>query len=71
MIEAGEVDPGSVAAAMRVIIEAERLVDSPDYVAIVDALSLEPLAEIGGEVRLLLAARVGKARLLDNMGVSV
>ena len=71
MIEAGEVDPVPVVAEMTAIMEAEPLVDSPDYVAIVDALSLEPLAEIRGEVRLLLAARVGKARLLDNMGVSV
>lgn len=71
MIEAGEVDPVPVVDEMTAIMEAEPLVDSPDYVAIVDAPSLEPLAEIRGKVRLLLAARVGKARLLDNMGVSV
>jgi pantoate--beta-alanine ligase len=41
---------------------------SVDYAALCDAHSLAPLAERGsGPARLLVAARIGKARLIDNM----
>jgi len=41
---------------------------SVDYAALCDAQSLAPLAERGsGPARLLVAARIGKARLIDNM----
>ncbi|MFM5906671.1 MAG: pantoate--beta-alanine ligase [Novosphingobium sp.] len=41
-----------------------------DYAQACDAGSLEPLAERGeGPARLLVAARIGKARLIDNMGL--
>lgn len=41
---------------------------SVDYAALCDADSLAPLAERGsGPARLLVAARLGKARLIDNM----
>lgn len=43
---------------------------SVDYAEVRDAHSLVPLAERGsGEARLLVAARIGKARLIDNMAV--
>ena len=37
-----------------------------DYVAVVDALSLEPVARVRGRVLVAVAARVGRARLIDN-----
>jgi pantoate--beta-alanine ligase len=41
-----------------------------DYAAIADAETLEDLAELGHRpARLLVAARIGKARLIDNMPV--
>jgi len=40
-----------------------------DYVALVDAESLEPVAEVGGAMRLIAAALIGKTRLIDNISV--
>ena len=40
-----------------------------DYVALVDAATLEPLAEAGGRMRLIAAATIGKTRLIDNFPV--
>lgn len=42
---------------------------SIDYVALVDAESLEPLAARDREGRLLAAARIGSTRLIDNVPV--
>ncbi|CAN5768800.1 pantoate--beta-alanine ligase [soil metagenome] len=69
-IMAGERDPMVVRELVAAIIEAEPLADL-DYAEVRDGLTLEPLAAIaddGGEVRLLAAARFGRARLLDNVG---
>ncbi|HWX97538.1 MAG TPA: pantoate--beta-alanine ligase [Solirubrobacteraceae bacterium] len=38
----------------------------PEYVALVDPETLEPVAELAGEALLALAARVGDVRLIDN-----
>jgi len=41
-----------------------------DYVALVDAATLEPLSERGdGEARLIAAATIGTTRLIDNLAV--
>jgi pantothenate synthetase len=40
-------------------------------VAVVDAAALREPAMLSGSVRLLVAARVGRARLIDNMGVEL
>lgn len=40
-----------------------------DYLALVDAATLEPLDEPGGEMRLIAAAWMGKTRLIDNISV--
>ena len=40
-----------------------------DYFALVDALSLEPLDEPGGDMRLIAAAVIGTTRLIDNIAV--
>lgn len=44
--------------------------DQPDYTALCDAASLAPLKELtGSPARLLVAARIGGTRLIDNMAV--
>ncbi|HXQ90037.1 MAG TPA: pantoate--beta-alanine ligase [Acidimicrobiales bacterium] len=64
-VERGERDPGRVGAAMMAVLTGEPLV-TPDYVAVVDPQSLRCPPEVRGEVRLLVAARVGEVRLIDN-----
>jgi pantoate--beta-alanine ligase len=38
----------------------------PDYVALVDTETLEPLEQLAGEALLAIAARIGDVRLIDN-----
>jgi pantoate--beta-alanine ligase len=40
-----------------------------DYAAVVDAATLVPAVRLAGELRLLIAARLGRVRLIDNQGV--
>lgn len=70
LIARGERDPTAVEAEMVRVIGTEPLVDL-DYAAAVEAATLASLEVLGGEVRLLVAARVGRPRLLDNIGVTV
>lgn len=44
-------------------------VDSVDYAEIVDADTLEDVTEVGGRQRILVAARFGSTRLLDNIAL--
>ncbi len=67
----GERDANVVRTHILDMIATESLVSTPDYVAIVDATSLEPLDRLAGDVRMILAAQVGRPRLLDNIGVSL
>jgi pantoate--beta-alanine ligase len=41
-----------------------------DYVALVDAESLEPMEEAGERMRLIAAATIGGVRLIDNLAVT-
>jgi len=41
-----------------------------DYIAVADPDSLEPVEEIQGQVLVLIAARIGSTRLIDNILVS-
>ena len=43
--------------------------DPIDYVALVDAATLEPVNDLHGPARLLAAARMGRTRLIDNLAV--
>ncbi|HET9813882.1 MAG TPA: pantoate--beta-alanine ligase, partial [Sphingomicrobium sp.] len=40
-----------------------------DYVALVDAGTLEPLVRPSGEMRLIAAAVIGSTRIIDNIAV--
>jgi pantoate--beta-alanine ligase len=65
-VAAGERDPEAVVAAIRRVVDEEPLValESAD---VVDALTLRTPRHLAGELRLLVAARVGRARLIDNV----
>ena len=69
-VAAGERDAGEVLDLVTAIVEAEPLV-TLDYVALVDPVTLSAPATLAGELRLLLAARVGRTRLIDNVPVDV
>ena len=60
--------PDEVEAVMAAVLAAEPKA-SPDYAAVVDAATLDRPDVLDGELRLLVAARVGRARLIDNLGV--
>jgi pantoate--beta-alanine ligase len=63
---AGERDAARLVAGVRAVIEAEPLARI-DYVEAVDAETLEPVAEVRGEVLVALAVFVGPTRLIDNV----
>ena len=60
----------SLIAQMRHMIDAQPAA-RVDYVAIVDAKTLRPQARLHGRVAILVAACVGRARLIDNLLVEV
>jgi len=64
-ITAGERNPAHLLVALRRVIDAEPAV-ALDYAEIVDAETLEPVVSLRGECLILLAAKVGKTRLIDN-----
>lgn len=66
LVEEGEDHPDAVRGAMRGVLAREpRFV--LDYAEIADPDDLTPPARIAGQVRLLAAARLGRARLIDNI----
>ncbi len=67
---AGERDPARLVAGIRTVIEAEPLA-RVDYVEAVDPETLEPMAELRGEVLIALAIFIGPARLIDNVRLKV
>ncbi len=69
-IIAGETRTESVEVVITRVLASEPLF-TPDYVAAVDATTLQRNDALDGNVRLLIAGRLGKPRLLDNLGVTV
>lgn len=69
-IGAGERDPAAVRELVAGIIEAEPLAEL-DYAEVVDADSFTVPDPLAGTLRLLAAVRFGRARLIDNVGVTV
>lgn len=65
-IASGEDVTASLAAA-NALLEAAGM--EPDYLALVEAQSLEPLSAFTRPARLIAAAKLGAVRLLDNLAV--
>ncbi len=66
-VAAGETDANTVEREMQTVIAAEPLA-RPDYVCIVDPTTLKPVTNIANSASLaVLAVRIGKTRLIDNM----
>ncbi len=68
-VTAGERDPAAVRDLMAQIIGAEPLAEL-DYAEVVDAESFTVPEPLVGNLRLLAAVRFGRARLIDNVGVT-
>ncbi len=66
----GHRDPAAVEAAMTEVVAAEPLAEL-DYAAAVDPATLVTPTVLGSAVRLLIAARVGSTRLIDNAGTQL
>jgi pantoate--beta-alanine ligase len=61
-VAGGERDAAAIAAAARAAMDALE----PEYVALVDPDSFEPVQNVNGRVLVAVAARVGATRLIDN-----
>ncbi len=70
-IQDGERNPTAVAEVISTMIATAPGADAPDYVAVVDASSLQTPEVLSGEVRLLTAVKFGDVRLIDNIGVTL
>jgi pantoate--beta-alanine ligase len=70
VIRTGHRAADDVVATVRRAIAAVPVLDL-EYVEVRDASSLEPMATLTGEFVVALAARVGRARLIDNVVVTV
>ena len=66
-IERGDKVADALAAAVARLREAG--FDPIDYVALVDAATLEPVERLDGPARLIAAAKLGRTRLIDNLPV--
>ncbi|HEY0074399.1 MAG TPA: pantoate--beta-alanine ligase [Abditibacteriaceae bacterium] len=64
----GERDVTILGCAMQEICDAEPLI-SVQYITVVDPQTLAPLHTLEGPARVLIAARVGNIRLIDNIEV--
>jgi pantoate--beta-alanine ligase len=66
LLRQGERSSARLAAAIRWVWREFPLVQE-DYVAVVDARTLEKVAQVRRRVLIAVAARVGRARLIDNL----
>jgi pantoate--beta-alanine ligase len=67
-LEAGTDIAKTINAITRGLIAAG--FDRPDYVAVCDAETLQPVTMLTRPARLLVAARIGKTRLIDNFAIN-
>ena len=58
-----------IRSGLRMLLEREAGFEVVDYVAIRDAETLEPIENLDRPARILVAAWLGKTRLIDNMEV--
>ncbi len=70
LVVAGERDASAVRARLTATIATEPLLRL-DYAEVVDAAELRPVTRLDGEVLLAVAAFCGRARLIDNAGLSI
>ena len=61
-VAAGERDAAAIAAAARAAMDAVE----PEYLALVDPDSFQPVQNVNGRVLVAVAARIGATRLIDN-----
>ena len=66
VVKDGQRNAGKVVAAACEVLQAESLVEI-DCVELVDTDELKPVSQVQGEMLLLIAARVGDTRLIDNV----
>jgi pantoate--beta-alanine ligase len=69
LVMSGERDPTVVRTLMAEIVQAEPLAEL-DYAEVVGADSFTVPDPLAGDLRLLAAVRFGRARLIDNVGVT-
>jgi len=65
ILTAGDPDPARAEAAGRAAMRAAGV--EPEYLAVVDPDTLERVERVDGRVLVVVAARVGPARLIDNV----
>ncbi len=65
-VAAGERDAAKVVAGILAVLEAEPLA-RVDYIEAVDPETLEPVAQLRGDVLVVLAVFIGRTRLIDNV----
>jgi pantoate--beta-alanine ligase len=63
-VESGERDPGKVLAVARAVLEEAGI--EPEYLELRSLEDLSPVERVNGSTLLAVAARVGRARLIDN-----
>ncbi len=66
LIETGTTDAEKIITEMKKILSRSEMLQ-PEYVEIVNAETLQPKSEIIGPALIALAARLGSARLIDNI----
>ncbi len=66
LAKAGVKEPEKLRNKMRAVFAEEKPI-TVDYIEIADAESLEPLETMRGKAVILLAVRLGKTRLIDNL----
>ena len=64
----GERDTGAVVRVVREVLDSEPILKT-DYVALVDAATLEPVEQMAPEMLLAVAVHANATRLIDNMAL--